>query len=73
MKRTSDLVKSMLRLDNGVGSQSQNSGNGRWGYYVRDEVKKLAHRHRTLILKLLSLQLVIAIKQTTQPIIFPNV
>lgn len=62
MKRASDLVKDMLRLENRVGNWSQNSGKGRWEYYVRNEVKfKLAHRHRTLILKPLSLQLVITI------------
>ena len=72
MRRTPDLVKGMLRLENGVQSQSQSSGKDRWGYYARDEVKlKLAHKHRILILKPL-LQLVIAIKETIRSIIFPN-
>lgn len=57
-----------------AGNQSQNHGKSVWAYYLRDEVKfKPAHKHRILISKPLSLQLVTATKNTTQWIILSNV
>lgn len=74
MRTTPDLVKGMLRLESWAGSQSQNCGKSIWAHHVRDEVKfKLAHKHRILISKQLSLQLVTATKDTTWWIIFSNV